>query len=97
MSGYMNITSGPTLLKQRSTFFMTLFSVRVVQTHLWDDGTPLEETLQALNDLVRSGKVRYLGASNVTGWQLQRIVDTTSRLGLNPFISLQVSVQKLHS
>lgn len=60
------------------------------QTHCWDDGVPLEETLRTLDDLVRVGKIRYVGVSNVTGWQLQKLVDTTQRLGLNPIISLQV-------
>ena len=45
-----------------------------------------------LNDLVRCGKVRYLGASNVTGWQMQKIVDLNKQLGFNPFISLQVMI-----
>lgn len=61
-----------------------------MQTHGWDDAVPLEETLLTLNDLVRCGKVRYLGASNVTGWQLQQIVDLSKELGLNAYISLQV-------
>jgi len=63
--------------------------IDLLQTHCWDNGTPLEETLMTLNDLVRSGKVRYLGASNVTGWQMQRIVEVTKQMGYNPFISLQ--------
>jgi len=63
--------------------------IDLLQTHLWDDGVPLEETLSALNDLVRCGKVRYLGCSNVSGWQLQRIVDVTKQMGYNPFVSLQ--------
>lgn len=61
-----------------------------MQTHGWDDAVPLEETLLTLNDLVRCGKVRYLGASNVSGWQLQQIVDLSKELGLNAYISLQV-------
>src|SRR5581483_9238700 len=40
--------------------------------HSWDEATPIEETLRALEDLVRSGKVRYLGASNFAAWQLAR-------------------------
>ncbi|XP_070176212.1 1-deoxyxylulose-5-phosphate synthase YajO-like isoform X2 [Littorina saxatilis] len=63
--------------------------VDLLQIHMWDSGTPLEETLMTLNDLVRSGKVRYLGASNLTGWQLQKIVDLSKELNLIPFISLQ--------
>ena len=46
-----------------------------------------------MNDLVRCGKVRYLGASNVTGWQLQKIVDLNKQMGFNPYVSLQVTKQ----
>ena len=42
------------------------------QMHCWDPSTPIEETLDAYSDLIRAGKVRYTGASNFTGWQLQR-------------------------
>ena len=44
--------------------------VDILYVHLWDFGTPIEETLTALNDLVRAGKVHYLGVSNFTGWQV---------------------------
>ncbi|XP_035665852.1 1-deoxyxylulose-5-phosphate synthase YajO-like [Branchiostoma floridae] len=64
--------------------------VDLYQIHMWDEAVPIEETLLALNDLVRAGKVRYLGASNVTGWQLQKIVDLSKSMGLNKWISLQV-------
>ena len=60
------------------------------QMHCWDDGTPLEETLQALNDLVIAGKIHYVGVSNVTGWQFQRIVDMCREKGLNQIVSNQV-------
>ncbi|XP_048257705.1 1-deoxyxylulose-5-phosphate synthase YajO-like [Haliotis rufescens] len=63
--------------------------VDLYQMHKWDDGTPIEETLRTFDDLVRCGKVRYVGASNVLGWQLQKIACTTEKLGMNPFISLQ--------
>ena len=62
-----------------------------VQIHCWDDGTPLEETLRALNDLVQCGKVHYIGVSNVTGWQFQRIIDMGRELGLHKIVSNQVS------
>jgi aryl-alcohol dehydrogenase-like predicted oxidoreductase len=48
-----------------------------------------QETLMALNDLVRCGKVRYIGWSNTTGWQLQKIVDEARRLGTAPCVVLQ--------
>ncbi|XP_046573745.1 1-deoxyxylulose-5-phosphate synthase YajO-like [Haliotis rubra] len=63
--------------------------VDLYQMHCWDDGTPIEETLRTFHDLVRCGKVLYVGASNVVGWQLQKIACTTDKLGINPFISLQ--------
>ena len=66
------------------------------QIHAWDDGVPIEETLTALNDLVTCGKVRYVGASNVTGWQLQKIVDLCQLRGWNKWISLQVRFKKQH-
>ncbi|CAG5121739.1 unnamed protein product [Candidula unifasciata] len=71
-------------LKRLRTDYVDLY-----QIHAWDDGTPIEETLRALDDLVRVGKVRYVGLSNVTGWQLQKIVDTSERYGLNSIVSLQ--------
>jgi aryl-alcohol dehydrogenase-like predicted oxidoreductase len=46
--------------------------IDLYQTHAWDPVTPVEETLAALDDLVAAGKVRHVGVSNVTGWQLQR-------------------------
>ncbi|CAH1254861.1 KCNAB1 [Branchiostoma lanceolatum] len=70
--------------------------VDLYQIHMWDRAVPLEETLSALNDLVRTGKVRYLGASNVTGWQLQKIVDLSKSMGLNKWISLQAEYSLLH-
>jgi aryl-alcohol dehydrogenase-like predicted oxidoreductase len=48
--------------------------IDLYQAHCWDPLTPLEETLAAFDDLVRAGKVRYVGVSNFTGWQLQRAV-----------------------
>ena len=61
------------------------------QTHCWDAGTPIEETLHALNDLVRCGKVHYIGVSNVCGWQLQKIIDTNRRFNYPDILTLQVS------
>ncbi|XP_046578842.1 1-deoxyxylulose-5-phosphate synthase YajO-like [Haliotis rubra] len=74
---------------QRSLERLQTDYVDLYQMHLWDDGTPIEETLRTFDDLVRCGKVRYVGASNVVGWQLQKIVCTSEKLGLNPFVSLQ--------
>jgi aryl-alcohol dehydrogenase-like predicted oxidoreductase len=63
--------------------------VDLYQIHCWDPGTPLEETLSALDNLVQRGLVRYLGASNVTAWQLQRAVDLAHARGWQPFSVLQ--------
>ncbi|BFZ18598.1 hypothetical protein BsWGS_21636 [Bradybaena similaris] len=71
-------------LKRLHTDFVDLY-----QTHVFDDATPVEETLRTLNDLVRIGKIRYIGVSNVTGWQMNKLVETTKHLGLNSIISLQ--------
>ena len=68
-----------------------MLDTTVCQIHVWDDAVPLEETLGALNDLVRAGKVRYVGASNVLGWQMQKIVDVCKEKGYNPWVSLQVN------
>ena len=63
--------------------------IDLYQTHCWDPVTPLEETLSTLNDLVREGLVRYIGASNHTGWQLQKAIDTSRRNGWEPYTCLQ--------
>lgn len=61
----------------------------LLQIHCWDRGTPIEETLTTLDQLVRDGKVRYLGSSNLRGWQLQKMLETSRRLGLEAFVSHQ--------
>ena len=63
--------------------------VDLYQIHQWDTATPLEETLEALNSLVTAGKVRYLGASNVMGYQLQKAIDLSRAHGWEPFACLQ--------
>jgi aryl-alcohol dehydrogenase-like predicted oxidoreductase len=63
--------------------------IDLYQVHMWDSATPLEETLRTLNQLVMSGKVRYIGASNFSGWQLQKAVDLSRQHGLEQFVSLQ--------
>ncbi|MCB8919599.1 MAG: aldo/keto reductase [Ardenticatenaceae bacterium] len=57
--------------------------------HRWDEHTPIEETLRTLDDLVRSGKVRYLGASAYASWQLARANLLAELRGLTPFVALQ--------
>src|SRR6266540_1474934 len=64
--------------------------IDLYQVHEWDGVTPLEETLEALDLLVRSGKVRYVGASNYAGWQLLKALGTADRHGLPRFVSQQI-------
>ncbi|WP_217567258.1 aldo/keto reductase [Streptomyces sp. GbtcB7] len=64
-------------------------SVDLYQTHAWDPLTPVEETLAFMDDAVRAGKIRYWGLSNVTGWQLQKIVSTAEAAGLTRPVTLQ--------
>ena len=64
--------------------------IDLLQVHEWDGQTPLEETLSALDDLVRAGKVRYVGASNYTGWQLVKAMGVAERRGFEPFVSQQI-------
>ena len=64
-------------------------SVDLYQVHAWDPVTPLAETMQALDDMVRAGKVRYIGLSNFTGWQVQRAVAVATAGGLEQPVTLQ--------
>ena len=63
--------------------------IDLFQLHVPDDVTPVEETLSALTDLVREGKVRYLGCSNVAGWQVADADWTARSAGLERFVSVQ--------
>jgi aryl-alcohol dehydrogenase-like predicted oxidoreductase len=63
--------------------------IDLYQVHAWDPLTPLAETLSTLHGLVQSGKVRYLGASNFAGWQLQKAIDLSRQMGWESFSSLQ--------
>lgn len=71
-------------LRRLNTSYVDLY-----QVHMWDPGTPVEETLDALNQLVKSGKVRYLGASNYAGYQLQKAIDVSQHNGWESFVCLQ--------
>ncbi|HET7517997.1 MAG TPA: aldo/keto reductase, partial [Actinomycetes bacterium] len=59
--------------------------VDLYQIHRWDDGTPIEETMEALHDVVRSGKARYLGASSMAAWQFAK----AQSVARTPFVSMQ--------
>jgi aryl-alcohol dehydrogenase-like predicted oxidoreductase len=63
--------------------------VDLYQIHRWDNTTPIEETMQALNDVVRSGKARYIGASSMFAWQFAKAQHTAERHGWSRFISMQ--------
>jgi aryl-alcohol dehydrogenase-like predicted oxidoreductase len=63
--------------------------IDLYQAHQWDPATPIEESLAAFDALVRSGKVRYIGVSNFTGWQLERTVLTARQMGVSVPVSLQ--------
>jgi aryl-alcohol dehydrogenase-like predicted oxidoreductase len=63
--------------------------IDLYQLHMWDGLTPIEETLSALTDLVRQGKVRYIGASNFVGWHLLSAELAAERHGFERLISLQ--------
>jgi aryl-alcohol dehydrogenase-like predicted oxidoreductase len=64
-------------------------TIDLYQLHWPDDETPIEETLRALDDLVRRGSVRYIGCSNFAAWQLVQALWTSDRLGLERFVSVQ--------
>jgi aryl-alcohol dehydrogenase-like predicted oxidoreductase len=64
--------------------------VDLYQVHEWDGVTPLEETLDALDALVRSGKVRYIGCSNYAGWQMTKALGVSERRGFQRFVSQQI-------
>src|SRR3954470_21289329 len=64
--------------------------IDLYQVHEWDGQTPLEETIAALDDLVRSGKVRYVGASNYAAWQLMKALGVAERDGRQRFVSQQI-------
>jgi 1-deoxyxylulose-5-phosphate synthase len=63
--------------------------VDLYQIHRWDRATPVEETLEALHDLVKAGKVRYLGASSMYAWQFAKALHLAKRHGWTPFVSMQ--------
>ncbi len=71
-------------LRRLKTDYIDLY-----QIHGVDPFTPIEETLRALDDLVRSGKVRYIGCSNLAAWQIMKALGYAEREGLAKFVSLQ--------
>src|SRR3954469_1909011 len=63
--------------------------VDLYQIHRWDPHTPIEETLEALNDVVRAGKARYIGASSMFAWQFGKMIATSAAHGWARFVSMQ--------
>src|SRR5258705_5331554 len=72
-------------LRRLQTDYIDLY-----QVHGWDSNTPLEETLRTLDDLVRQGKVRYIGLSNFMAWQAATAVMMQKRLGLERYVTAQM-------
>ena len=71
-------------LKRLGTDYVDLY-----QTHRWDYNTPIEETLEALHDVVKAGKARYIGASSMYSWQFAKALYTADRHGWTRFVSMQ--------
>src|SRR5919106_3784905 len=71
-------------LRRLGTEYIDLY-----QIHRWDPLTPIEETLTTLDQIVRAGKVRYIGASSMMAWQFAKALYTSDRLGIERFVSMQ--------
>jgi aryl-alcohol dehydrogenase (NADP+) len=64
-------------------------AIDLYQIHRFDPAAPVEETMEALHDLVKAGKVRYIGASSMWAWQFAKMQETARRHGWTPFVSMQ--------
>jgi aryl-alcohol dehydrogenase (NADP+) len=73
----------------RSLSRLEVDHVDLYQIHRFDPDTPVEETLEALNDVVRAGKARYIGASSMYAWQFMKMLATSRAHGWTPFVSMQ--------
>ncbi len=71
-------------LKRLRTDYVDLY-----QIHRWDDATPIEETMEALHDVVKAGKARYLGASSMWAWQFAKAQQVAEQNGWTKFVSMQ--------
>ncbi len=63
--------------------------VDLYQIHRFDNHTPIEETIEALHDVVKSGKARYIGASSMHAWQFAKYLATAEKMGMTRFVSMQ--------
>jgi aryl-alcohol dehydrogenase-like predicted oxidoreductase len=70
--------------------------VDIFMVHAWDPGTPVEETMEALHDIVRSGKARYLGASTMFAWQFAQMNHVARENGWTPFVNMQCQYSLLY-
>ena len=70
--------------------------VDLYQIHRWDDETPIEETMDALNDVVKAGKARYIGASSMYAWQFSKALHLSQQHGWTRFVSMQNYVNLLY-
>ena len=78
-------------LKRLGTDYVDLY-----QIHRWDDETPIEETLEALHEVVKSGKARYIGASSMYAWQFAKALYLARLHGWTPFVSMQNHLNLLY-
>ncbi len=78
-------------LRRMGTDYIDLFVI-----HAYDPGTPIEETMAALNDIVRSGKVRYLGASTMFAWQFAQMNHVARKNGWTTFVNMQCQYNLLY-
>ncbi|MBN3726533.1 aldo/keto reductase [Burkholderia sp. Ac-20379] len=78
-------------LKRLGTDYVDLY-----QIHRWDPGTPIEETLEALHDVVKAGKARYIGASSMAAWQFAKALYLSRQNGWTEFVSMQNHLNLLY-
>jgi aryl-alcohol dehydrogenase-like predicted oxidoreductase len=78
-------------LKRLGTDYIDLY-----QIHRWDDTTPIEETMEALHDVVKAGKARYIGASTMYAWQFSKALHVAERHGWTRFVTMQNYVNLLY-
>src|SRR5260370_6867911 len=78
-------------LKRLQTDYVDLY-----QIHRFDYETPIEETLEALDDVVKSGKALYVGASSMHAWQFPKMLYTADEMGLTPFATIQNPYNLIH-
>lgn len=78
-------------LKRLGTDYVDLY-----QIHRWDPGTPIEETLEALHDVVKAGKARYIGASSMFAWQFAKALHSSERRHLTRFVTMQNHLNLLY-